>query len=331
MKAFTLEKYGDPEEVLKEITIDRPKPQKEEVLVKVMTSSINDFDWSLCSGTPFAYRTFFGLFKPKAKMRFPGMEVAGVVEEIGPKVEKFQVGDRVYGDTSDHAFGSLSEYLAVSEKGLRKFPDEMSFEEAVCFPHASALAMQGLIDLGGIKEGDKVLINGAGGGVGILGVQIAKSYNPSEITGVDSGIKLETMKEFGFDKVIDYQKEDFTQTGEQYDLILDCRTSRFPRAHLRALKPEGRYVSIGGHSGKLIVMVLFSGIIRLFSKKKLKMVAVKPNKDLDRIEKLYAENRLRPLIDGPHSYQDTPKAIKRFGEAKHTGKVVVIVHSSKDS
>jgi NADPH:quinone reductase-like Zn-dependent oxidoreductase len=322
MKTYTLDKYGDPHEVLKMVSIELPQPRHEEVLIKVKCSAINDFDWCLTTGTPFSYRAFFGLFKPKKSMRFPGMEVSGVVEAVGAGITGFKKGDRVYGDTSDFGFGSLSEYMAVNAQAVRPIPEGMSFKEAVSLPHASALAIQGLVDLGRIQQGEKVLINGGGGGVGILGAQIAKTYG-AHVTGIDSVTKLEAMKAAGFDELIDYQTHDFTGMGELYDLILDCRTSRFPGSHLKALKPKGRYVSIGGESGKLLFMVAASKPIEWATGKKLKMVAMKANKDLDLVEKLFFEGKLNPVIDGPFSFQNVPDAIKKFGEAKHIGKVVV--------
>lgn len=322
MKTYFLENYGDPEEVLQIRTIGIPEPSANEVLLKVQASSINDYDWCLTSGTPFAYRLFFGLFKPRKKMRYPGMEVAGIVEKAGANVKHLNAGDRVYGDTSDHGFGSLAEYMVLNEKGLRKMPDDLSFEEAVALPHASALAIQGLKDVGQIKKGEKVLINGGGGGVGMLGIQIAKIYD-AEITGVDSQLKLNRMLQVGCKKVINYREKNFTESGEKYDLILDCRTSRWPLAHLRALKPRGRYVSIGGDSGKLLAMLLLSGLIKLITKKKLLMVTLKANKDLPEIEQLYTDGKLKCKIDGPYPFDKTPWAVKRFGMAEHTGKVVI--------
>ncbi|MFT6998085.1 MAG: NADPH:quinone reductase-like Zn-dependent oxidoreductase [Cryomorphaceae bacterium] len=328
MKTYYLDHYGDPEEVLQLQTVEIPKPSPKEVLLKVQTSAINDYDWALTSGTPFAYRLFFGLIKPRKKMRYPGMEVAGIVEKAGANVKNLNAGDRVYGDTSDHGFGSLAEYMVLNEKALRKMPNDLSFEEGVALPHASALAMQGLKDVGQIKKGEKVLINGGGGGVGMLGIQIAKTYG-AEITGVDSRQKLDRMLQMGCESVIDYREEDFTRSGGNYDLILDCRTSRWPLAHLRALKSGGRYVSIGGQSGKLIAMMLLSRLIKLITKKKLLMVAVKANKDLPEIERLRAEGKLKCEIDGPYPFEKTPWAIKRFGKAEHTGKVVIKIGGSQ--
>ncbi|MGB6035682.1 MAG: NAD(P)-dependent alcohol dehydrogenase, partial [Cryomorphaceae bacterium] len=168
MNAFHIEHYGDPEKVLKLVSADQPTPRAKEVLIKVGAASVNDYDWCLCSGKPKEYRLFFGLFKPRQKHRCPGMEVAGTVEAIGEGVNQFKIGDRVYGDTSDYGFGSFAEYMAVNEASVRKMPETMSFEEAVALPHASMLALQALRDEGKIQTGEKVLINGGGGGVGTL-------------------------------------------------------------------------------------------------------------------------------------------------------------------
>jgi len=322
MRAFYTERYGDPEEVLQLKTVEKPTPLSGQVLIKVKAAAVNDYDWCLCSGKPKEYRLIFGLFEPRRKHRCPGMEVAGTVEATGEEVKNLNIGDRIYGDTSDHGFGSFSEYMAVNETGLRKMPDSFSFTEAVALPHASMLALQALRDEGMIGSGEKVLINGGGGGVGTLAMYLAKTHD-AEVTGVDSGEKLERMRAIGFDHVIDYRKEDFTKTGQRYDLIVDCRTTRGPLAHLRALKPNGRYVSIGGQSGKLLVMVMLSGLIRLITKKKLLIVAVKANKDLPEIEELHSVGKLKCEIDGPYSFEKTPWAIKRFGKAEHTGKIVI--------
>lgn len=322
MSAFHVEHYGDPEKVLKLVSVDKPTPQANQVLIRVMSSSVNDYDWSLCTGKPKEYRLFFGLFKPRQKHRCPGMEVAGTVEGVGEGVKQLKVGDRVYGDTSDHSFGSFAEYMTVNEAGLRKMPDDLTFEKAVALPHASMLALQALRDEGHIRDGEKILINGGGGGVGTLAMYLAKTYQ-AEVTGVDSGVKLDRMLEMGFDHVIDYQKQDFTNLEDHYDLIVDCRTSRWPLAHLRALKPKGRYVSIGGHSGKLLSMVFLTGVIRMITKKRLRMLSVKTNKDLDLIEKLYAKGDLKIEIDGPYPFEKTPWSIKRFGKSEHTGKIVI--------
>jgi NADPH:quinone reductase-like Zn-dependent oxidoreductase len=200
----------------------------------------------------------------------------------------------------------------------------MTFVSAASIPHAAVLAYQGWVENGKLQSGMDVLINGGGGGVGMLGVQIANAMG-AHVTGVDSISKREKMLDQGFSEFIDYQTEDFTKNGKRYDLILDARTGRYPWTLLNALKASGKYVSIGGSTPKLLTMLAYRPFIALFSKKKFQMVALKPNKDLAAIEKLYAEGKLNPVIDGPYPFQEMPKAIKRFGKAKHKGKVVVVI------
>lgn len=322
MKSFTVTSFGAPEKVVKLAELPKPTPSGDQVLVRVKAASINDYDWCVTSGRPFAYRLLFGLFKQKKRFQKLGMEVAGIVEEVGPDVKKCEVGDEVYGDLSDHEFGSLSEYVCVSECALTKKPEDMSFEDAAAIPHAAMLAYEALIDLGQLAEGQEILINGAGGGMGTFALQIAKVFNAS-VTGVDSGAKHDMMRSLGFDSVIDYRVEDFTKSGLKYDLILDARTSRSPFNFLRSLKKKGQYITVGGRSGKLIQLLVFRKIIGLFTGKRVKMLGLKPNKYLDQINKLYKEGKIKPVIDGPHPFERTPELIQYFGEANHLGKIVI--------
>ena len=190
MKAIICEKYGDPKDLIYG-DVEKPSPSENEVLVKIYATAVNDYDWGSVRGRPYLYRLLFGVLKPKSKI--PGMEVAGVVEEVGTKVSSFKTGDRVYGDTSEFGFGSFAEYMTVNEAALTLMPAKMSFTEAASIPHASILALQGLKDKGGIKNGQLILINGGGGGVGTFGLQLAKLYD-AEVTGVDTGEKLQMMK-----------------------------------------------------------------------------------------------------------------------------------------
>ncbi|MDX1365215.1 MAG: NAD(P)-dependent alcohol dehydrogenase [Arenibacter latericius] len=325
MKAYNIKNYGKPEKVLRLIETEQPKPKSTEVKVKVYATTINDYDWCITTGKPFAYRLFFGLFSPKKKLMIPGMEVAGIVEQVGVKATKFKVGDAVYGDISEFGFGSFAEFLCIDEKALAKKPNNMSFEEATSIPHAAMLALQGLRDVGRIKDYQKILINGGGGGVGSFAFQIAKLYN-ADVTGVDTGEKLKAMETQGFDKVIDYKKEDFTKSDQQYDLILDCKTNRSLWKFLKVLKPNGKYVSIGGRSGKLLQMVYMSPALKLFSKKRMYMVMLKANKDLEYINQLYEENRINCVVDGPYNFDKIPWAVQRFGDGLHNGKIVITVH-----
>ncbi|MEO9482016.1 MAG: NAD(P)-dependent alcohol dehydrogenase [Ekhidna sp.] len=315
MKAILCTKYG-PVEDLKIGDVPKPIPREHEVLIKVSFSAVNDYDWSMVRGKPGIYRLFLGFFKPKRPI--PGMELSGIIEAIGENVTAFKLGEAVYGDISDHGFGTFAEYLCIHEKAIVKKPEYLSFEDAAALSHAANLAWQGLVDVGQIKKGMKVLINGAGGGVGTLGLYIAKTYD-AEVTGVDTGDKLKTMAKIGYDHIIDYKETDFTSNNTKYDLVLDAKTNRPPKAYIRVLSPNGKYVSIGGKI-KNLLQILFARKVR---KKPVFMVGLKANKDLDQIHKLYEDGRLKPEVDGPYPLEKAPWAIQHFGEGKHTGKVII--------
>ncbi len=285
-------------------------------MVKIHSTAINDWDWSLVQGKPGVYRLIFGLFKPKNPI--PGIELAGTIEELGGQVDEFQIGDRVYGDISGHGWGTFAEYAAVEIDSLTKIPDKMSFNQAAALPHAAMLAWQGLVDVGEIKKGQKVLINGAGGGMGVLAIQIAKTFE-ANITGVDSSEKLELMKSLGCDRVIDFRGADCTNLGETYDLILDAKTKRPPRHFLRCLREGGSYVTIGGDLWRLFQLVW----ARAMGKKNLHIVSLRPNKDNDQINDLFVDGKLAPVIDGPYALEEVPILIRYFGKGSHKGKIVI--------
>ncbi|HQZ49143.1 MAG: NAD(P)-dependent alcohol dehydrogenase [Chitinophagaceae bacterium] len=321
MKAIYCTKYGSTED-LQLIEIDKPVPTKNELLVKVKATAVNDYDWSLVSGKPFVYRLLFGLRKPKNPI--PGMELSGVVEDVGSGVTLFKVGDEVYGDISNYGFGSFAEYICINEKAVMLKPADMSFTDAASIPHASMLAYQAIVEKGNIKDGQTVLINGAGGGVGNFGLQIAKQFDVT-VMGVDAGDKFAMMKTTGFDECIDYTKEDFTKNGQRYNLVIDAKTNRSPLAFLRSLHKNGKYVTVGGKVGRLLQLLILKFWIRIFTNKRLIIVALKPNRDLEYINNLYAAGKIKPVIDGPYSFSEIRKAIQHFGEGKHKGKVVIIV------
>jgi NADPH:quinone reductase-like Zn-dependent oxidoreductase len=321
MKAIVCQSYGPPS-LLRIEELPAPTPTGKQVLVRVHATAINDYDWSMVRGKPAILKLMFGLRKPKNPV--PGMEAAGVVEATGPDVTRFKVGDEVYGDTSEYGFGAFAEYLCIHEDAMRLKPDTMSFAEAAATPHASLLAYQGLIKLGGLKEGAEVLLNGGGGGVGTFAYQMTKPYG-CEVTGVDAGPKLDRLKKIGFDRVIDYRKADFTRTIHTYDVIFDCKTNRWPLAYLRALKPGGVYVTVGGHLGKLLALLVFGQILRLFSRKRLKILGLQPNEGLDAISQMYEDGKLKAHIDGPYPLENAPEMIQRFGDGEHFGKVVLDV------
>ena len=319
MKAIVYEKYGAPD-VLKLKDVAKPAPKDDEVLIKVYAVSLNDWDVGLLEGD-FINRMLNGFRKPKIKIL--GSDVAGKIEDVGKSVKKFHIGDHVYGDLSGR-WGGFAEYVCATEDALAIKPAAMTFEEAAAIPQAAMLAVQGLIDKGNIQKGQKILVNGAGGGVGTFAIQIAKQYGV-EMTGVDNSTKLEMMRSLGYDHVIDYKKEDFTRSGKQYDLILDAKTNRSMFDYTRALRPGGKYVTVGGSILRLLQALMLSPLISMTTKKKILIVALKPNKDLAYMSKLFEDGRMKPMIDGPYPLEEVPKAFALFSKGLHKGKVVVTV------
>lgn len=321
MKAIVHSRYGMPS-VLTVEEVPMPEPKSGEVLVKIHATAVNDWDWSMVRGKPYLYRLMFGLFKPRTSIM--GAEVAGTVEAVGDNVTRFSAGDRVYGDISEAGFGGFAEYVCVREDALRSMSSGMSFEQAASLPHAALLAWQGLVDVGAIQSGETVLINGAGGGVGAVGLQIAKDYG-CNVTGVDRASKVEALAAMGFDRTIAHERTDFTSEAHRYDLILDAKTTRSPFRYLRALKPGGRYVTVGGHLPRLLQLLFLGGLLSRATRKRLSIVALKPNQGLEKINEMFEQGKLTCVIDGPHSLADVPRAMQRFGDAEHVGKVVIKV------
>jgi len=317
LKAIVYAKYGGPE-VLQVKEIDKPSPKDDEVLVQVYAASINDWDWGLLQGD-FINRLLNGLRKPKKKIL--GSDVAGRIEAVGKNITRFKTGDDVYGDLSGN-WGGFAEYVCANEKQLAMKPPDMSFIEAAAIPQAAMLAVQGLIDKGKIRAGQKLLINGAGGGVGTFGVQIAREYGV-EVTGVDSTHKLDMLRSLGFDHVIDYTREDFTKNGKQYDLVLDVKTNRSIFDYTRALRPNGVYVTVGGSIGRLLQALFMGPWISMIQKKHIRIVALKPNKDLLYINELFGAGKVKPVIDGPYKLDEIDKAFRIFGKGEHKGKMVL--------
>lgn len=317
MKAIVYTRYGGPE-VLQLQDVETPVPKEDELLVRNHAVSLNDWDFGLMDGD-FVNRVVNGFLKPKRKIL--GSDIAGIVEATGKNVTRFNTGDAVYGDLSGK-WGGFAQYSCAPEKAVALKPPAMSFAEAAAIPQAGMLAVQGLIDVGKIRKGQKLLVNGAGGGVGTFAVQIARLYD-AEVTGVDHTKKLDFMRSVGFHHVMDYTTTDFTRTGEQYDLILDAKTNRSPSDYPRALKPGGLYVTVGGSIGKLLQVYLFGSLLVRRHRKKLGIVALKANKDLPYMNALYETGKLKPVIDGPYPLQDFQEAFRRYARADHLGKVVI--------
>jgi NADPH:quinone reductase-like Zn-dependent oxidoreductase len=321
MKAIVRERYGTPD-VLELRDVAKPTPKANEVLVRVIAASVNDWDWGMLHGTPFVNRMFGGLFRPK--VRIIGGDIAGRVEAVGEDVEAFRPGDEVYGDLCMNGFGAFAEYVCAPEACLAHKPAGMTFEQAAAIPQVGMLTVQGLIDVGRIQPGQKLLLNGAGGGVGTLALQMAKLYD-AEVTVVDKLGKLDMLRAMGADHVVDYLKEDFTQSGSSYDLILDVKTNRSPFAYARALNPNGTYVTVGGDTWRLLQAMVLGPLMSRLYKKRVRVVLLKANKDLAYINELFEAGKLAPVMDGPYRLDEVPKAMRYFGTGDHKGKIIITI------
>lgn len=318
MKAIVYTQYGGPE-VLQLREVPKPFPQDNEVLIRVHAVSLNDWDYELLRGV-FINRLMNGLRKPKRPIL--GSDIAGRIEAVGNNVKQFKVGDEVYGDLSGR-WGGLAEYVCAREDEVTHKPTAMSFVEAAAIPQAGMLAVQALRDKGHLQVGQKLLVNGGGGGVGTFAVQIAKLYGV-EVTGVDHHDKLELMRSIGYDHVVDYTKEDFTRSGRCYDLILDVKTSRSIPQLTRALCRRGMYVTVGGAMVRLLQALLWWPWFSTVQKKRIGIVALRRNKDLGYMNELYEAGKLRPVIDGPYRLEEAPDAFRHFGSGRHKGKIVLL-------
>ena len=320
MKAIVYHTYGSPD-VLELKEVAKPTPKDNEVLVKVHAASVNSWDWDLLRGKPFLARLVGGgVFKPKYQIL--GADIAGRIEAVGRNVRQFQPGEEVFGDLSGGSWGGFAEYVCAHENAVLLKPARMTFEEAAAVPQAALLALQGLRDKGQIKPGQKVLINGAGGGVGTFAVQIAKACG-AEVTGVDSTRKLDLLRSLGADQVIDYTQADFTNNGQRYDLILDVVASRSIFAYKRALRPKGMCVIIGGSLATIFQALLLGPWISLTGRKKVGLLIYKQNKDLVFMKELLEAGKVVPVIDRRYPLREVAEALRYFGEGHVKGKVVI--------
>ncbi|MES2731924.1 MAG: NAD(P)-dependent alcohol dehydrogenase [Bacteroidota bacterium] len=327
MKAIVYHTYGSPD-VLQLEEIEKPLPKDDEVLIKVYAASVNSWDWDLVRGKPYVYRLLFGLLKPKYKII--GSDIAGRVEAVGRNIQQFRPGDEVFGDISGSGFGAFAEYVCAPENALALKPACMTFEQAAAIPQAAVLALQGL---GHIQPGQKVLINGAGGGVGTFAIQMAKSFG-AEVTGVDSTEKLDLMRLLGADHVIDYTKEDFiarqvANKGQGYDLILDMVSYRSLFDYKLALSPQGIYVMIGGTIPVILQAAFLGSFISMTGTKKMGLLMHKPNtKDLNLITALFEAGKVLPIIDRCYTLSEVAEAVRYLGEGHTKGKVVIVLENN---
>jgi NADPH:quinone reductase-like Zn-dependent oxidoreductase len=316
MKAFTYQKYGPPE-TLRMTEIDKPAPDPDEVLVKVLAVSVNAADWHALRGKPLFSRATLGLLRPKHQLL--GVDIAGQVEAVGGGVTGFQPGDEVYANLLDHGYGGFAEYVAVPVSVMALKPANLSFEEAAAVPMAAVTALQGLGRHGELQPGQQVLINGATGGVGTFAVQLAKAYG-AEVTAVTSTPNLELVRSLGADHVVDYTTTDVVASGRRYDRILDTVGNRSVPEFRRALTEGGKAAVTGFTSvAKLLGVSLRGG-------KTIAMVqAHATTRDLELLSELIEAGKVRPQIDRRYRFADIPAAIAYLEQGHARAKVVVEV------
>ena len=320
MKAITYRCYGSAD-VLEFRDVEKPSPKDDEVLIKVQAASVNPLDWHYMRGSPYFMRLGSGIGAPDDTSL--GVDFSGTVEAVGTSVEQFKPGDEVFGGTS----GAFAEYVTIREdRGLAMKPANMTFEQAASVPIAGITALQALRDHGKIEAGQKVLINGASGGVGTFAVQIAKSF-AAEVTGVCSTRNLEMVRSLGADHVIDYKHEDYTENGQQYDLIIDMVGNHSLRKNRRVLAPAGRLVIVGGPKGDWIgpmAGLINAMVLSPFVDQEFGMIlATLRQQDLVTVSDLMQTGMVTPVIDRRYALSEVPAAIRYSEEGHARGKIVI--------
>ncbi len=321
MKAIVYCDFGSPD-VLRLEDIEKPAAGDDQVLVRVRAASVNPLDWHYMRGTPYVMRMGAGLRKPKVTQL--GVDFAGTVEAVGKNVTEFKAGDEVFGGRA----GAFAEYVAISGARLARKPGNITFEQAASVPIAAITALQALRDHGKVQPGQKVLINGASGGVGTFAVQIAK-WLGAQVTGVSSTRNVELVRSLGADQMIDYTREDFTQGGQRYDVIVDMVGNHSLSAYRRVLNPKGIYVMVGGRKGRWLApldrvaqMVVYSAFV---DQEMGMMLAKITREDLAILGELMEAGKVTPVIDRRYTLSEVPEAIRYLEEGRARGKVVISV------
>ena len=320
MKAVVYERYGSPD-VLRFTDVQKPAPKDNEVLVKVRAVSLNRSDWETLRGKPL-YARITGPLRPRHHIL--GSDIAGRVEATGRATTKFQPGDDVFADILG-SMGGFADYVCVPERALAPLPAGMSHEEAAALPQAGAIALQGILDKGQVQPGQKVLINGAGGGSGMYAVQLAK-LGGAEVTGVDNPEKLEFIRSLGAYHVIDYTRTDFTRNGRRYELILDLAAHRSALAYRGSLMPGGRYLYVGGSVATLMQVLLLGPLLGRAEGKQLRLLAVRLG--VERLAPLVAlcqAGTIATVIDRRYRLPEVPEALRYLGQGHAKGKLVAVL------
>jgi NADPH:quinone reductase-like Zn-dependent oxidoreductase len=319
VKAIVQDKYGSPD-VLQFKDIDTPSPNDDEVLVRAHAAAVNIGDWHLLRGVPYVMRLVVGLRRPKREI--PGTDVAGRVEAVGGDVKQLRPGDEVFGWCE----GAFAEYACAPENNFVSKPATVTFEQAAAVGDSAFTALDAVRDQGKVQPGQEVLINGASGGVGTFAVQIAKSFG-ARVTGVCSTRNIDLVRSIGADHVIDYTREDFTQTGQRYDVMLDAVGSRSLSDCRRALTPRGTYVLVGvSNLGRWFGLARQLKVLSLspFVRQKMRVFLVRHNReDLLVLKQLVEDGKVTPVIDRRYELSEVPKALQHQGEGHAQGKIVI--------
>ena len=324
MKAAIYTRYGPPD-VVQVTDVEKPVPKDNEVLIKVRAASVNPLDWHFMRGTPYFVRLGAGLRRPKVTRL--GVDLAGQVEAVGGNVTQCKPGDEVFGACR----GAFAGYVCAVEDKLALKPANLSFEEAAAVPVAGLSALQGLRDKGRIQRGHKVLVDGASGGVGTFAVQIAKSFG-AEVTAVCSTRNVETARSIGADHVIDYTREDFTQSGQRYNLIMAANAYHSIFDYRRALSQDGTYVMVGGGGVQALQALSLGPLLSLIGSRKMRFVSAKINKkDLVFLKDLLEAGKVAPVIDKRYALSGVAEALRYLEEGHAQGKVVITVGHSSDA
>ncbi len=323
MKAWIHHKYGSPD-VLELRDVPMPTVTEDHVLVRVRAASVNPYDWHYLRGLPLIARPMLHGQRGPRKGAIPAADVAGVVEAVGSTVTRFRPGDEVYGEPGA---GGFAEYVGVRDEHLVPKPAEVSFEQAAGIPMAALTALQGLRDHGRLASGQRVLINGAGGGIGSFAIQLAKALGAGEVTAVCGASKAELVRSLGADRVVDYATEDFTRPGARYDLVLDTVGNRGVHALLRALTPSGTVILVGGGGGRLVGPIgtlLRAALVKPVVRKRIVSFVSKRNRtDFEYLNGLVESGKVTTVIGRTIAFEDAPDALRLLEEGHAKGKIVV--------